>query len=66
MYVFIGLIFIAFGILYLVKPDFAWYINESWKVKDDSEPSQGYLMMTRSGGIVLIIVGTIFLIGGIV
>ncbi|RJE86939.1 hypothetical protein D3P07_17310 [Paenibacillus sp. 1011MAR3C5] len=62
MFVFIGLIFIAFGVLYLVKPDFAWYINEGWKVKGDSEPSEGYLMMTRFGGVVLLIVGTIFLL----
>lgn len=64
MFVFFGLIFIAFGILNLVKPDFAWYINEGWKVKGDSEPSEGYLMMTKFGGIVAIIIGTIFVIGG--
>ncbi|MFB5677803.1 DUF6199 family natural product biosynthesis protein [Paenibacillus terreus] len=60
-----GLISIALGLLSFLKPSIGWYINEGWKVKGDSEPSETYLSVTRFGGIVSMMLGGILLFAGI-
>lgn len=60
-----GLIIIATGLLFYLKPSFGWYFNESWKVKGDSEPSEAYLSVLRFWGIVSMTLGGIFLFAGI-
>ena len=60
-----GLLIIAWGIFTIKKPDFGWRMNEGWKVKGDSEPSDSYLDTVKLGGVACILVGSLLLIGGI-
>jgi hypothetical protein len=59
------MIIIATGLLFYLKPSFGWYFNEGWKVKEDSEPSETYLSVTRFGGIVSMMLGGLLLFAGI-
>lgn len=40
-------------------------MNEGWKVKGESEPSDIYIDFAKLGGIVAIMLGSLLLIGGI-
>lgn len=60
-----GLPIIALGIFSYLKPTFGWRRSEGWKVKGDSEPSDMYIDSVKLGGIVAMMLGSIFLIGGI-
>jgi len=64
MFFFFGLIIIAIGLLNIIKPSFAWYIKEGWKVNGDSEPSDSYLALTRFSGIFAIVMGCIIMFVG--
>ncbi|MGZ9587357.1 DUF6199 family natural product biosynthesis protein [Paenibacillus marinisediminis] len=59
MFIFIGLIAIAIGLLNLLNPKFAWHIKEGWKVDGDSEPSDFYVFMTRLSGVFALVIGMI-------
>lgn len=61
MYIFLSVIFIALGLLMLIKPSLIWMISESWKSNDATEPSDLYILSTRFGGMMVTLVG----IGGI-
>lgn len=65
MLIIIGIIFLALGLIQLLKPKWGWYINEGWKVEGDSEPSEAYLVLAQLGGIVGIIAGVILCLKGI-
>ncbi|MFD3258543.1 DUF6199 family natural product biosynthesis protein [Paenibacillus lentus] len=60
-----GLGIITLGIFSFLKPTFGWRMNEGWKVKGESEPSDIYIDFAKLGGIVAIMLGSLLLIGGI-
>ncbi|MBJ9987870.1 MULTISPECIES: DUF6199 family natural product biosynthesis protein [Paenibacillus] len=59
-YLVFGTIFITLGILSRIKPTFGWNMNEAWKVKDDSEPSDAYIEARKFGGFIAIVIGSFF------
>ncbi|CAH0121241.1 MULTISPECIES: DUF6199 family natural product biosynthesis protein [unclassified Paenibacillus] len=63
--IFLGLFIMAIGLLNILKPSFAWYLKEGWKVDGDSEPSDAYLTLTRIGGVLAFIMGLIVLFAGL-
>ncbi|CAM2948928.1 DUF6199 domain-containing protein [Paenibacillus sediminis] len=65
MLIFIGIIFVAVGLLSRLKPTFGWNMNEGWKVKGDSEPSYAYIEVRKFSGFICIVVGSFFLVFGI-
>lgn len=60
-----GLILIWLGIFRIKKPEFGFQFNERWKFKDEVEPSESYLAFTKFEGICVIILGSVFLLFGI-
>lgn len=59
---FIGVLLIAYGIFAIRNPTFGWRLSEGWKVKGDSEPSEGYILSMKFGGLIVIVMGSFFLI----
>lgn len=55
-----GLLLLFFGGLSAINPEAAWQLEIGWKVKD-AEPSDAYLLYTRVVGIILCIIGLIFI-----
>ena len=53
MYLIIGIIFLVFGIVLLLKPRLFYDITESWKSNVTGDPSDLYIFSTRFGGVVL-------------
>ncbi|MFD1177359.1 DUF6199 family natural product biosynthesis protein [Paenibacillus puldeungensis] len=60
-----GVLIIALGILSIKKPTWGWHINEGWKVKGESEPSDAYIDSMKFSGTITVFVGSFFIIGGI-
>jgi hypothetical protein len=56
-FVLLELIGLLCGLLMTIRPDIIWRINESWKSNDATEPSDLYLLLTRIGGICLLVIG---------
>ncbi|PET53636.1 hypothetical protein CN514_18720 [Bacillus sp. AFS001701] len=50
---FIGIVLLLFSALCVVSPKTVWYVAESWKSNDTTEPSGFYAYSTRIGGILL-------------
>ncbi|MNH84891.1 hypothetical protein D3C87_316210 [compost metagenome] len=65
MFLIFGIICLSLGLIQLLKPSWGWYINESWKVEGDSEPSEAYLVLAKLGGIIGIVAGVILCLKGI-
>ncbi|GIP25875.1 hypothetical protein J23TS9_10050 [Paenibacillus sp. J23TS9] len=65
MLIFSGILFIVIGILNIVKPNFAWYLKEGWKIDGDSEPSDNYIVLAKIGGVIALVMGIIFFFTGI-
>lgn len=61
----IGLSTIAFGLYIRRNPTFGWRMNEGWKVKGDSEPSDAYIDSVTFSGAAAIWVGSFFIAMGI-
>ncbi|UNK20464.1 hypothetical protein MNQ98_10810 [Paenibacillus sp. N3/727] len=57
-------IFIGIGVLARKNPTLGWKMNEGWKVKGDSEPSDAYIDSVKFGGTISICLGSIFLVFG--
>jgi uncharacterized membrane protein HdeD (DUF308 family) len=55
----------AFGIYVRRNPTFGWRMNEGWKVKGDSEPSDAYISSMRFSGAATLWIGSFFIIMGI-
>lgn len=56
----IGLVLLILGGLAAINPEAAWKWEIGWKVKD-AEPSDAYLLFTRISGIIMCIVGLVFI-----
>ncbi|MDU4698020.1 MULTISPECIES: DUF6199 family natural product biosynthesis protein [Paenibacillus] len=48
-------LFILLALLNIFFPRISWYISYGWKIKGDVEPSDAYLLMTRIGSIIALI-----------
>lgn len=57
MYLIIGVFLIGIGLIMLIDPQMFFEITESWKVDRDSQPSDWYILNTRIGGGIMLIVG---------
>ncbi len=58
MYTFLGIVFIIIGLIMLISPKIFYQIVEQWKDDDKSiKPSNLYIISTRFGGCIFIIVG---------
>ena len=57
MYLIVGINFLVFGIVLLLKPRLFYDITESWKSNVTGDPSDLYIFSTRFGGVVVAIVG---------
>ncbi len=55
---FIALLFIALGVLSIIKPRTGWYLSVGWKFKS-AEPSDLALGMQVLGGIIAVIIGIV-------
>lgn len=58
----LGLFLMICGIFLLWKPDLVWELTERWKTSDSDGPSNLYLVSTRIGGGICILVGATGLI----
>jgi hypothetical protein len=58
------ILFIILAILNIVYPTFGWYLRYGWMVKGESEPSEAYLIMSRVGGIVALVLLIFVLFSG--
>ena len=58
MYVILGIIVAVVGIIMLVNPRGVYEVTQSWKT-NGGEPSDAYLLHTRIGGAVFLLVGVV-------
>ena len=57
MYLILGLLFIALGVLMWKRPGIFFEITEGWKYDGPAEPSDLFLYSARFGGVMFLIVG---------
>lgn len=60
------ILFVALAILNIVYPAFGWYLRYGWMVKGQSEPSEAYLIMSRIGSVLALVVLLFALFSGMV
>lgn len=58
----LGIMLVIIGITMIIKPNIIWFVTESWKSNDATEPTHLYIWSTRFGGIMITLAG----IGGVV
>lgn len=52
-----GLFLVLIGFVMSFKPAFIWTLLESWKSQDATGPSDLYILSTRIGGVIAMVVG---------
>lgn len=57
MYLILGIVFLALGLLMVLRPQVLFELVESWKSDSLGEPSRMYLLSTRFGGVLVAAVG---------
>jgi hypothetical protein len=57
MYLILGIVFLALGLLMILRPQVFFELVESWKSDSPGEPSRMYLLSTRFGGVLVAAVG---------
>lgn len=57
MYLILGIVLLALGLLMVLRPQVFFELTESWKSSSAGEPSKLYLFSTRFGGVLFIAVG---------
>lgn len=62
MYVIIGILFVALGIVMLISPKTFFELTESWKGMTSDEPSSLYIISTRFGGAAFLVVGILSIV----
>ncbi len=60
--VFVGIGFCVIGIFLFRKPDLYWRLTEKWKLYRADEPSDLYLMSTKFGGILFVLLGIVMIV----
>lgn len=62
MYMFAGLILLILGVILLWKPQWVFFIVESWKHSGETEPTDMFIFSTRLGGTIMATVGIVGII----
>ena len=62
LYIILGILVAVIGVVMLVNPKLIYDITESWKSDGATEPSKRFILETRLGGVLFLLVG----IGGTV
>lgn len=57
MYIVLGIVIAILGAFMLVKPEAVYALTESWKSNTSGEPSDFYLLSTRIGGGIFLVMG---------
>ena len=57
MYILLGIIIAIAGAVMLIKPQAIYQLTESWKSNTAGEPSDLYILNTRIGGAIFLLVG---------
>ena len=57
LYIILGIVFIAIGLLILLSPSTFYRITQSWKNASDAEPSRLFTIHARFGGVMFSLVG---------
>ena len=55
----VGLLIAAVGAWQLFSPESAIYFSKGWRFKN-AEPTEGYVLVTRIGGVILLIIGLVW------
>jgi hypothetical protein len=58
-YIIGGIFLILVGLALFLDPEFIWELTESWKCGCMAEPSDLYIIQTKVGGVVFILVGIV-------
>lgn len=53
----LGAVFIVFGLFMIVAPKLFYKITQGWKNDSETEPSNLFVISTRFGGVIFIVVG---------
>lgn len=56
-------LFVLIALLNIFFPRAGWYMSYGWKIKGDVEPSDAYLLMTRIGGVFVLVMVLTFWFG---
>jgi len=62
LYIILGIVFICIGFIMLIKPQIVFHITEDWKSDNNNEPSNLYIISTRFGGVMVLIVGLLAIV----
>ncbi len=62
MYIVLGIIIIAYGVVSVAFPEVMFEIGEILKYRDIPEPSDFYLKLIRVSGVMLVIVGVVIVV----
>lgn len=65
VFMLLGIIILALGVIQIRNPSWGWKANEAWKVEGESEPSEAYLVLAEIGGILIVVMGAFLLLVGI-
>ena len=57
MYIFFGIVLIIAGIIVFVNPEFYYELTQDWKNGSSTEPSESFILATRFGGIMSLLLG---------
>ena len=57
LYIFLGIIIAVIGVIMLVNPKLFYDITQSWKHNGSTEPSDLFILETKVGGILCLLVG---------
>ena len=60
--IFIGIVFLALGLLLFFRPDLYWALTEKWKSCSADEPSDLYRFCTKGAGVLLAVFGAAALV----
>ena len=52
-----GILLLALGIFMFFRPDLVWKLTERWKSYRANEPSDFYLLCTKIGGVIVMLIG---------
>ena len=58
-----SIIWFVTAVVSIVKPNYTWYMEYGWKYKN-AEPTDCALILQRFGGIIMIVIGILFLVTG--
>lgn len=57
MYILLGIILALVGVVMILSPRTFYMLTESWKNGSETEPSDAYILHTRIGGVVFLLIG---------